>query len=306
MTDTTVANLEPRPFRLLLDDAVRWTRRYFMRLFPWVALPLTCGMVAFSVFQVRWMSSIFEMAAEPNLVRLFTGYALFLLSALGLGVLAVLTALATMVATVDAVAGRSVSLARSWRFLLDVKVLGTSLLVGVISLAGFAFMVLPGVYAWLALSFSMPVMVEEHSRLGQALGRSFHLTHQTPLGWLRSPLVKLLVILVVAYLIQSLFSLFLQLPFTMTQQVMMIRDSLEGAEGPAAMQNMMRWGWLQVPAAFFNGLTSSAVMIYTSFATTLLYFDTRRRQEGWDLEAVIDELEALSPMAPQNTGSADA
>jgi hypothetical protein len=49
--------------------------------------------------------------------------------------------------------------------------------------------------------------------------------------------------------------------------------------------------WVQAPTAVMGALVQAAVSLYLAYGVAMLYFDTRRRMSGEDLEA---ELELLS------------
>jgi hypothetical protein len=70
------------------------------------------------------------------------------------------------------------------------------------------------------------------------------------------------------------------------------------AEGKDVAEKMGSWLWLQVPAQFLNALASSAVYLYICFGMSLLFFDTRGRKEGSDLQS---DIEAMFPSAPPPT-----
>jgi hypothetical protein len=51
-----------------------------------------------------------------------------------------------------------------------------------------------------------------------------------------------------------------------------------------------------------NALATTAVQIYMAFALVSFYFDLRRRQEGGDLEAAIQEMRGPDPAPPPVAG----
>lgn len=77
---------------------------------------------------------------------------------------------------------------------------------------------------------------------------------------------------------------------------------MSGAD-PNALLYDARWLWFQVPATLLGSLAQSAVVLYLSFGMALLYFDVRRRREGDDLEAALDELGGRPPASSSRMGT---
>ena len=69
----------------------------------------------------------------------------------------------------------------------------------------------------------------------------------------------------------------------------MVRTAAEGGKTDPG-QLMSKMALFQVPTSILHALAMTAVQIYMSFALTLFYFDLRRRQEGSDLEAAVQEM----------------
>jgi hypothetical protein len=105
---------------------------------------------------------------------------------------------------------------------------------------------------------------------------------------------KVFVLLVVGMLLSQVISFTVQMPLVFVQQLFVFREAAAGAD-PNALLYDARWLWLQVPATLLGSLAQSAVVLYLSFGMALLYFDVRRRREGYDLEAALDELEGRTP-----------
>jgi hypothetical protein len=58
--------------------------------------------------------------------------------------------------------------------------------------------------------------------------------------------------------------------------------------------------WVQAPTAVAGALIQTAVSLYMAYGVAMLYFDTRRRMSGEDLEA---ELEILAGPALLGSGA---
>jgi hypothetical protein len=302
MTEPLAGVGEPMPFRILLDEAARRTRRHFRQLFPAVAVPLALVYGAFGVLNVYWTRTAVGVgeAADPGAVFGMCGALILLLAVLIL--VQTLTYGAAGAAAVDAVAGRPVSMGLRWRFVLRPSVLftlfGVSLAVG----AGMIVCLFPGVYLLLLLGFVLPVMAEERRTLGDAFRRSSELARYNPQGRLgSSPMIKVLVLLFVGYVLSYVVSYLVQMPFTLAQMGLMFRDVVAGRD-PGETMLTSGWQWLQVPGVVLGGVASAAVLIYVSLGMALLYFDVRGRREGQDLEAALDAI--LAPAGPRTPGVA--
>ena len=168
----------PVPFTVLLDDAVRWTRRYARAIYPPVAIPaaVLAGLVAAA--QIAWQPSQRMAAADPwgTLARFYGMMAALVPYML---VIAVLYAAMT-VAAVDAVAGRAVDVRRALRFVVRPRVLLTQLEVFFLEGVALLFCALPALYVWPLLRMTVPAMADEGVTGAAAIGRSAQLTHHNP------------------------------------------------------------------------------------------------------------------------------
>jgi hypothetical protein len=188
-------------------------------------------------------------------------------------------------------------MARSWRFVLQPRVLGTFVLLWIAVAVGLALLVLPGLYLILVLSLTSVVMASEGQFGFAALSRSAELVRYNPQKrFIANPKNKVAALFLIAWLISAVVGLLIQLPFTIAQNVMLARRIAAGMPAdPATLAGRMLW--FQVPATFLSSLVSMAVAMYTSFGLALLYFDLRRRKEGVDLEAAIASLAGKSAPA---------
>lgn len=302
MAEAVTALGQPVPLRILLDEAARLGRRHFKAIFLPVALPVAAAQVLMVVAQYRFMGGI-ATAAEPDLTAFFTSFggfcAAFLLFLLVYGV----GYGAMGAAAVDATAGRRPDLGRSWRFVLRPRVLLTLASMGAAITLGTMCCLLPGLWLALLLGFALPAMVEEGAVLAGAWRRSSRLARYNPQRRLAaSPMLKVFVFLVVGLILSYAVSMVVQMPLLIAQQVLIFRQAAAGGGDPSALFYDSRWLWLQVPAALVGSLAQSAVVLYLSFGMALLYFDVRRRREGFDLEAALDELQGR-PAGPVGGGA---
>lgn len=284
------------PFGVLLDQAMAWTRRYLKAfVLPYgTVLAVLNALVA--VVQAGWMQSLSGMAtgpagegeAEPSALLALGGCVVPLLA---VGVVAVTWFLysAMCAAATDAVAGRETSASKAARFVLALPRLGTLLLAGLLTGLSYLCCLVPILYVGPMLSLLVPAMTEEGLVGGAAISRSVQLTHHNPRKrFLSNPLVKAFVLFIVTLLISVLLSLATSLPIQIAQQWMTFREAgaVEGTGLPPV------WVfWIQVPAAVVSAYLSTAAWLYGSFGLALLYFDTRKRREGMDLEEAMAELD---------------
>ena len=285
------APLAPVPFTVLLDEAVRWTRRYMRVIYPPIAIPaaVLAGVVA--ALQIAWQPPARMAVADPwqSMVRLYT----MLAALLPYGLLVALLYGAMTVAAVDAVAGRAVDLRRTLRFIVRPTVLGTQLLVVLCDVAALIPCGLAALYVWPLLSLTLPAMADEGVTGVAALGRSAALARHNPRRrFLTSPLVKILALMVVVPVISLLATAVLQLPLMVVQVLVVLRKAASGEDLPGWYSSFL---WLQVPLRCVASLIASAVYLYSSFATVLLFFDLRVRRDGDDLQRAIAGMTGAGP-----------
>lgn len=302
MADAVSSLEQPVPLRILLDEAARLGRRHFTRIFLPVAVPVAAAQVLMVVVQVRFMGSM-AGGGDPAPAQVFTGLADFFAAILLFLAVYSLGYGAMGAAAVDAAAGRELHLGRSWRFVLRPRVVATLFTMGLAISAGMMCCFLPGLWLLLLLGFALPAMVEEGEVLAGAWRRSSQLTRYNPQRRLAaSPMLKIFVFLVVGMILSYAVSLVVQMPLIVAQQFLVFREAASGAADPETLLYDPRWLWLQVPSTAIGSLAQSAVVLYLSFGMALLYFDVRRRREGLDLEAALDELLGAAGAGPAEAG----
>jgi hypothetical protein len=292
---------EPIPFRLLVDEAVKWTRRHFRAMYLPVAVPISIVNGLIPVAQALWFSSMLNPEESPGPAQMFVGMGAFLIVALLAGVVWGLGYEALLQAATDAVQGQPMSMKRAWIFTIRPRVFGTSVLAGLCVVVGCVFCLLPGLFLGLLFSMLVPVMAAERLYGMDAITRSAQLVRYNPMGGIgNSPLLKVFLIFFLGYLLSGAVGMAVQLPFIVAQQILIFRAAAEGASDPASV--MSTAVWLQVPGNMLNGLVTTAVQLYMSFALVLFYVDLRRRQEGGDLEAAIREMRGPEGAPPVVSG----
>lgn len=281
---------EPKPFRILIDEAMTLTRRYFRPIYPSVAIPVSLISVVLSIVQARWMKGFLQTGGRPDFSMILSGCAGFIAAILAAVIVNTLANTAMVAACVDAVGGKGVDMGRSWKFVLQARVLGTLVMVWIAVAIGLVLLIIPGLYLMIVLALTAVVMASE-SRFGYgALSRSAELVRYNPQRrFLANPKTKVAALFGIAYLLSLVVSLLVQLPFTIVSNILVVRKVAGGmpVDQEALTRSLL---WFQVPSTFLGSLASMAVALYTSFGLALLYFDIRRRKEGIDLEAAIARL----------------
>jgi hypothetical protein len=288
---------EPKPFRILIDEAMTLARRYFRPIYPAVAIPVSLISVVLSIVQTYWLRGFYEAGGRADISMIFSGCTGFLVAILAAVIVNTLANTAMVAACVDAVDGKGVNMGRSWKFVLRPEVLGTLVMVWIAVAIGLVLLLLPGLYLMLVLSLAAVVMASE-GRFGYAaLARSAELVRYNPQRlFLANPKTKVAALFSIAWLISMVVGLLIHLPFSVVQNILLARRVASGTPvDPAALTSSLLW--FQVPSTFLSSLASMAVALYTSFGLSLLYFDIRRRKEGIDLEAAIARLAGKSQTA---------
>lgn len=288
---------EPLPFRLLVDEAIKLTRRHFRTMFLPVALPVALAQSLVPLAQsFAFTRGIFSPA--PDAAAAILGLLGFMTVALAAGLVWGLGYGALLVAATEAQTGAGISMGRAWRTMFQPRVLGTTLLLGLSLLVGCALCILPGVFLAVLFGLTVPVMVAERLYGTTALARAAAIVRENPGGqFASSPMLKVLLIMVIGYVLSTAVGLVIQMPLIVLQQVMMVRAAAEGGTTDP-IELMSKMTLFQVPASFLNTLAMTAVQIYMSFALALFYLDLRRRQEGSDLEAAVLEMAGREPVPP--------
>jgi hypothetical protein len=294
----------PLPLRVLIDEAIRQLRRNFAALFPAIAIPLAFLSVPLTFIYFKRLSTLSSFFAgfsgSPAVADVLVAIGGIGLAFAGLMAAHYAAYGACILATMNAVSGRPIDMTKSWLWVLRPRAIGTILLTMLCVVAGSLFCLFPGIYVAFLLSFVAPVMAEEERYGVAALKRSAELLHfnmRRRLG--DNPMVKAFLLAMVAWILASAVSMLVQMRFALAQQIFLIRRASEGeAPDPAALMEGM--AWFQLPGAALGSLANAALYLYVNLGLALLFLDVRRRREGADLDAVLQELER-SVAEPQAT-----
>lgn len=278
------------PTRRLVDEAARLTRLQLRTVFVPMSLVMVLVMVALVALQTAYYRGVltsFE-GGEPDLEL---GCGLMALVVLGFLVLLLFLAqlyLVLSVVAVDVAAGRAVDLRRSWRFSLQLKVIGTWVLTSICVFAAMMVCFFPALYVAPLLCLVVPAMVEEGRFGGAALGRSAELIRFNPRRrFADNGLTRGFLLLLTWYLVSSMLNLPTQMPFQAVKMFLMFRNAateITDLTTPGMVA-------LDLGSAVFGSLAAVMAALMLSIGTALLFFDARHRREGDDLEGEIEAVE---------------
>jgi hypothetical protein len=279
-----MAPLDLRPLSLgeLLDRTFFLYRRHFLMFvgiaaFPYllVLFPVFAGMLLYGLLGNARLASGVQTAA----VAVSAIVAVFV-------VLAILAAFlysagASIFAVSEIYAGRPVTIRGSFRLVRGKAwtILGVMLLSGLIVLAGFIALFIPGLYLLCRIPLGTAAALIEDVGPSEAIRRSFVLTK----GFAgRSALIYLL-----AVALTYGVGLMIQLPFFFLIAV-------------SAKQShyMLLWSILGQVGNFLGGILVAPVH---TIGFALFYYDQRVRKEAFDLQMMMQAIGA-DPMPPPITG----
>jgi hypothetical protein len=284
----------PMPFRILLDEAMRRTRRHFRAIFPAVAIPLAVLAAATGILQALWFKDLTGEAMANPFMSFHT-----IVLALVQGLVAGIGVVALQKAAVDATAGRPVDMKEAWRFAVRPQVLGTFILQFLAVVVSALVCCVPFLFVAPLLSLTGVAMAEEKIFGLNALSRSAALTLYNPQrAFLDAPIVKAFVLIFLVLVLTYAVSILVTLPFQIPMLVSIFRDSATGKDPAQTLESMSKWLWIQIPGQVLQILTTMAVSLYSAFGSALLFFDIRGRKEGSDLAAEIHSVFGPAPGEP--------
>jgi hypothetical protein len=269
------------------DETFRLYRRSFWLLFGIGAIPYVPAMLLIGLGQAQAVFVPEDLPGPgdmPN-VGLMAG-------AMGAGwlliaIASVIAQAAIIKAVSDRYLGQSSTIGGSYRFVLSRlgALVLTMMLSGLLVLAGFIFCIVPGVIFAFWIAFVVPVLMIEGHKHTRAIQRSRYLIRDGV--WARYLLVTL-----VNGLIAQVAQGALSTPFQLLGTTLQIPG-------------------LVAVSGFFNGVAQAAVMPIGLVATVLLYYDSRMRKEGFDLQILANELservaagsEGVGPEQPTPPGT---
>jgi hypothetical protein len=281
------ADLRPLSLGELLDRTFTLYRSRFLLFFGISAIPhiavLALNLARFLYLPGLSLSQLPDQrsAAVPELSDIATWGILTMAVVVVSVAVAVVASGGTIIAAAENYLGRTITIGDALQRAVRAffRLLGVSVVVGVVVVIGFFFLIIPGIYLACRLLVSMPTTVMEGLMPRQTLERSFALTSENA-G--RSFLILLMYFVLAATASALLYGPF----FVLT---MLSRHNPEIA---------MVWLALGLVGQTISTVLVSPVL-YISAA--LFYFDLRIRKEAFDLQLMMSNASesASSPVAPQ-------
>jgi hypothetical protein len=272
--------LRPMGFLEIVDQTFRLYRANFWLFFTIAAvfyLPLGVLQEFLRGALVDLMAGMEQAAAAESAIPLFLGmtFAVF-----GIAMVAYLVVTAALTKAVsDRYMGESATVGRAYLHVIRriIPLVLTLLIAGFLIYLGIFLLVLPGVLLFFSVvPFVVQVIIIEEKGYFAAMGRSRFLVGQ---GVWAVWLLLFMVIVLFQYAIQLAGTI----PLTVLQAII-------GA------QSAITW----TVGGLFAGIMQAAALPIMIVAGILLYYDSRIKKEGFDLEVLARELgkELLPPQAP--------
>jgi uncharacterized membrane protein len=287
-------SLETMPFAVLVDEAWKSSRRHARRLLVPAMVALAPAALGLQVVSALWSLQMFgaDPAVGGGLESMLGTLVLVIAAMLLVGAWFVVVYGTLQVATVEALARPEAppTLAASARVFARPRVWGTDILAWMLIGFGTLACLLPGLLLLAAWSLRLPVMVREGRYGFRALQRSWELLAHNPGRLLsRHPMLKVGLLFLLGMVLGYAVNLVIQLPAIVVSQVVMFRELAQGEAGDPAGA-MKATLWLTIPSGVLAAMAQLSVQLYLDFAVAHLYFDQRRRKEGADLAAGLDQL----------------
>jgi hypothetical protein len=283
-----MAELDLRPLSLgeLLDRTFALYRRHFVLFVGITAIPqlLTLAFQLFGAIGSAAQGTV-VIGVQPQVATRSAAGAVsplyFLAFFVGLIIYLIVYLFAqggTFFAVSETYLGRATtigaSLGRMWGNVL--KLLGVTILNGLVVFAAFILLIIPGIYVSCRLLVCVPAALLEDLGPGESLSRSFELT--------RNEAGKAFVILLLYVVLIFVALMLFQFPFNLIAQL--TAHNL-GATRP--------WIILGHVGSF---LATVLVTPYLTIATAVFYYDLRVKKEAFDLQMMMNPGTPLNPAAP--------
>ena len=190
---------------------------------------------------------------------------------------ALVTGAALTKAVSDRYLGRESSVGDAYRYIgrRFWALVFTMILAYLLVVAGLILLVIPGIVFGFWIALTAQVFVIEDKHYGQAIWRSKFLIGQGT--WAE---------LIVLGLLVGILSLIIQ-------------GVLGALIGASVFADPAEGGVMPIHAAVLFGLVQALVMPLGQIATVLLYYDSRIRKEGFDLQMLAQEMGAALPPVPE-------
>jgi hypothetical protein len=280
-----MATLDLRPLSLgeLLDRTFFLYRRHFLLFIGITSIPYLLLLALFLVPALLLPTFLARGVMTPSVqaVAAIVGGTFAVVIVLAVMVSFLYSAGATVFAVSEIYSGRPTSIRGSYRLVRGKAgtIFGVMLLSGVIVIAGFIALIIPGFYLMCRLPVAVAAAMIEDLGPGDAIRRSFHLTRDFA-G--RSALIYLL-----AGALTYGVGLMFQLPFLLL--------------GMAYAKQTHLALLFMVLGQVGNVLGSILVAAVSTISFALFYYDLRVRKEAFDLQMMMQAIGA-DPVPPPITG----
>lgn len=278
-----MATTDLRPLGLgeLLDRAFWLYRRNFLLFLGIVGIP-QLFLLAFNIFvQVSDNGPTSGGPdSSPSISAGFVGF----IAILGLVMVVVqlvgyaLSEGATVYAVSELLLGRPTTIRKAFGQIRGEigTIVAVLIMVGLATSVAFLLLIVPGVYVLLATSLAVPAAVLENIHAREAIRRSMDMTK----GHKGRVFVIFLLVFALSIVAYALF----QLPF----------DYFARQAGPSMLLSLMR-----SLGEFFGGIVAAPL---GTIAFSLLYYDIRVREEAFDLQMMMAQLDGSPLPSPRPAG----
>jgi hypothetical protein len=268
--------LRPLTLAELLDRTFSLYRQHILVFIGLIALP-NLLMVGARILNGAFVAGANPEDLGPALIGLGATFVLALLSMFTMTI----SQAATMVAVSRLHLNQSVSIGGAFGSLRGrlFRICGISLAIIFLSALGLLACIVPGIYLMLRWSLAVPAAVLENVGLGQAMARSTTLIE----GWYG----RVFMIYLLYFLLITSFQAALMLPAIVVAG--MRDETLLNAPF-----------WLQASLEIVQFFAQCLVGPLATISVALVYYDSRVRKEGFDLEHLLTQVEATAP-APAPT-----
>ena len=275
-------NLRPLGVGEVLDTAFRIYRTRFADLILAVAI----AVVPLQILQIVINLSVpsettFERQGDliisrtgPSIGVVFAVFAITI-------IISIMSTAVAQGASIRIIADKYLGTATSWRDSLRYAfrhigtIIWVSILVGLASLVGAIFCIVPGIYLWVSFTVAVPVLLIENIGGTKALGRSRGLVS----GRWWPTFGTLLVVLILSSIISTFAAL-------IVGGGSFASGSVTGETGSRILSGVL------------NGGISILITPLTAAVVTVIYFDLRIRKEGFDVALLAQRLGLPAPPPP--------
>lgn len=160
-----------------------------------------------------------------------------------------------------------------------------SILIALVTMVGFMFFVLPGVFLMITLSISLPIYLFENVGVGEAFSKSFRLIRDK--WWSTFGLI------IITSMIASMISYIFAIPMYAAMFGQMFSTLTEGNDDPEAVFAIFS-NWYSTLGMALMMIGSQLTYLIPIIALAFQYFNLSERIEGTGIRSQIKDFEALT------------